>query len=175
MASEFAIATTPRDILAKTPFFTGVLDAHQLSGLSSRLRLTDYAKGVTLIREDDIGSSMFVLADGEVAVTVPSGSGARHVAVLRAPEIFGEMSLLTGARRAATVTTRTPVKAIEIPKVALAPLMTASPGLADRFATTLAKRQRELDNIYRRAGRWNVFISGGEVGSAIRRFFDGSV
>lgn len=175
MATVAVSAATPRDILAKTPFFADALDAPALQALSSRLRLTDYAKGAILIREDAIGSSMFVLADGEVSVTVPGAGKARHVAILRAPDIFGEMSLLTGARRAATVTARTAVKAIEISKAALAPLIAASPELADRFATTLARRQRELDRIYRGAGRWNIFASGeGEVGSLIRRFFDGS-
>jgi signal-transduction protein with cAMP-binding, CBS, and nucleotidyltransferase domain len=175
VASVIGSAATPHDILAKTPFFADTLDASALQALSSRLRLSDYARGAILIREDAVGSSMFVLTEGEVAVTVPGTGKARPVAILQAPDIFGEMSLLTGARRAATVTARTPVRAIEISKAALAPLIAASPQLADRFAATLARRQRELDRIYRGAGRWNIFASGeGEVGSVIRRFFNGS-
>ena len=173
MASATDDIATPLDILASTPFFADVLDADQLQTLSGRLRVADYAKGATLIREDDIGESMFVLASGEVAVTVPGKSGGRQVATLRAPDIFGEMSLMTGARRAATVSARTPVKAIEIPKAALSPLIIASPELAGRFAATLVSRQRELDRLFRGHGRWSVFLTaGGDVGSVIRRVFD---
>ena len=176
MASAMAGVATPRDVLAKTPFFAGVVDVRGLDTLSARLRFTDYAKGATLIREDDLGSSMFVLASGEVAVTVPGKNRGRRVATLAAPDIFGEMSLLTGARRSATVTARTTVKAIEIPKAALAPLISASPELADRFAAMLAKRQRELDRVYRGEARWNLFDFGGQdLGGVIRGFFGGTV
>lgn len=174
MPSTTAGAATPRDVIANTPFFAGVLDVLQLQALCGRLRIADYAKGATLIREDDLGVSMFVLASGEVTVAVPGKSGARHVATLRAPDIFGEMSLLTGARRAATVTAKTPIKAIEIPKTALSPLISASPELAERFAAILAKRQRELDGIYRGAGRWSFFSDGKDIASVIRRVFDGT-
>lgn len=176
MASAHAGVATPRDILATMPFFADVLDARGLETLSGRLRITDYAKGTTLIREDDLGSSMFVLVSGEIVVTVPGRGGGRRVATLEAPNIFGEMSLLTGARRSATVTARTAIKAIEISKAALAPLISASPQLADRFATMLTKRQRELDRIYRGEGRWSLFdIGGKDLGSVIRGFFGGTV
>jgi hypothetical protein len=69
------------------------------------------------------------------------------------------------------VRTKTPVKAIEIPKAALSPLIIASPELADRFAATLVSRQRELDRLFRGHGRWNVLVGGGNVGSVIRGVF----
>lgn len=85
------------------------------------------------------------------------------------------MSLLTGARRATTVTAQTPVKAIEIAKAALAKIITAPPQFADRFTATPARRQHKLDCIYRGARRLNIFASSErEVGSLIRRFFDES-
>jgi CRP-like cAMP-binding protein len=128
----------PRDILAKTPFFADILDRGQLDALAAGLRVAEFAKGATLIREDDLGASMFmfVLASGEASVSVPGKARARRVATLRAGDIFGEMSLLTGARRAATVSATTPVRAVEIPKAALSPLIAASPELADRFAAS---------------------------------------
>jgi CRP-like cAMP-binding protein len=86
------------------------------------------------------------------------------------------MSLLTGSRRAATVTAVTPVTVIEIPKSALAPLIAASPGLADRFAAMLVKRQGELDRIYRDESRRNTAsVDLGDLAGLIRGFFGGTV
>jgi CRP-like cAMP-binding protein len=176
VASAPAGVAALHGILSNTPFFADVLDARGLEVLSGRLCITNHGKGTTLIREDDLGSSMFVLASGEVVVTVPGPAGGRRVANLKAPDIFGEMSLLTGARRSATVTARTPIRTIEIPKSALSPLISASPELADRFARMLAKRQRELDRIYRTQGRWSLFDFGGkDLGGAIRGFFGGTI
>jgi CRP-like cAMP-binding protein len=166
----------PRDILANTPFFADILDKAQLDTLAAGLRISDYKKGARLIREDDLGASMFAVAGGEVAVTVPGAGRGRKVATLRAGDIFGEMSLLTGSRRAATVTAVTPVTVIEIPKSALAPLIAASPGLADRFAAMLVKRQGELDRIYRDESRRNTAsVDLGDLAGLIRGFFGGTV
>jgi CRP-like cAMP-binding protein len=86
------------------------------------------------------------------------------------------MSLLTGARRSETVTARTPIKVIEIPKTALSPLISASPELADRFAAKLAERQHEVDRIYRGEGRWSVYdFAGQDLGGVIRGFFGGTL
>jgi CRP/FNR family transcriptional regulator, cyclic AMP receptor protein len=168
--------TSPRDVLVRTPFFADVLDDLQLDRLSAGLNIVEFARGATLIREDDIGSSMFVMARGEAAVTVPGKVRTRRIATLRAGDIFGEMSLLTGARRAATVTALAPVKIVEIPKSALSPLIAASPELSDRFAVMLKKRQGELDRIYRGDSRWSISgLVGGDVAGVIRGFFAGAV
>jgi CRP-like cAMP-binding protein len=98
---------------------------------------------------------MFVLVTGEADVTVPHSARTTPVAILKAGDIFGEMSLMTGAPRSATVTARTPVAAVEIAKSALAPLIEASPKLADRFAAILKKRKAELDRIYE-GPRWKL-------------------
>jgi CRP-like cAMP-binding protein len=176
VASPSSGAAAPRDVLARTPFFAEVLDSRQLDSLAAGLRLAEFAKGATLIREDNLALSMFVLASGEAAVTVPGKGRARRVAMLRTGDIFGEMSVLTGARRAATVTATTPVIAVEIPKTALSPLIAASPELADRFAAMLKKRQGELDSIYRSDKSWRVSgLAGNDLAGLIRGFFAGAV
>jgi CRP-like cAMP-binding protein len=166
------VTVTPRQVLASTAFFSDVLDAESLDRLAANLRVVSFPKGAVLIREDDVGSSMFVLAAGEADVTVPQGARKVPIAMLKTGDIFGEMSLLTGARRAATVTARSPIAAVEIPKSALSPLMEASPQLADRFAAILKKRQAELDRLY--DGGWklpgNLALAG-----LIRGYFGGGL
>jgi CRP-like cAMP-binding protein len=149
------VSVTPRQILGTTSFFSEVLDSESLDRLAANLRIATFPKGAVLIKEDDAGASMFVLVTGEADVTVPHSARTTPVAMLKAGDIFGEMSLMTGAPRSATVTARTPVAAVEIAKSALAPLIEASPKLADRFAAILKKRKAELDRIYE-GPRWKL-------------------
>ena len=83
---------------------------------------------------------MFVIESGQVAVKVGSA-----VTDLFAGDFLGEMSLLTGAPRNATVTAVEPVAAYEIRKHVLAPVLAGSPTLVERLAETMEKRQ--IDSI----------------------------
>lgn len=159
----------PVDTLRMTPFFAEVLDENELAMLASRAHYVGYAKGATPIEEDGAGHAMFVIVSGEASVTVMGDD--RPIATLAAGDIFGEMSLLTGARRSATVTALTPLETLEISKPALAHVLEHSPSLVDRFVAMLNKRQRELD---RAAGghSWGTLRLGrAELASMIRSFF----
>ncbi len=88
------------DRLAEIDLFAGLDDA-------GRLRLAEacpehlYGAGERMVRQDDAGRSMFVVLDGRVRVTLePSG---QEVAVTSKGGFFGEMSMLTGDPRTATV------------------------------------------------------------------------
>src|SRR5438132_12406886 len=55
-----------------------------------------------LFRQDDPGDEMFVIARGRVRLTITCEGHERELAVLQAGDFFGELSLLSGARRTAT-------------------------------------------------------------------------
>jgi CRP-like cAMP-binding protein len=81
------------------------------------------------------------------------------------------MSLLTGARRSATVTAVGPMEAVEISKQALSNVLEHAPDLVDRFVQMLSRRQAELDHA---AGgnAWGMMRLGrGELAGMIRSFF----
>jgi CRP-like cAMP-binding protein len=81
------------------------------------------------------------------------------------------MSLLTGARRSATVTALEPVEVIEINKQALGHVLENSPTLVARFVEMLLRRQRELDRL---AGgvAWGMLRPGKtELAHMISSFF----
>jgi len=159
----------PRALLKNTPFFAEVLDDAELDLLASHAHFLTYQKGATPVEEDGPGHAMFVVVSGEAAVTVLGEPDP--VATLGPGSIFGEMSLLTGARRAATVTATTRLEVLEISKQALAHVLEHSPSLVERFAVMISRRQGELDRL---AGghAWGMLRLGrGELTSLIRSFF----
>lgn len=159
----------PRDILKTIPFFGEVLDDAEIDMLAARARFVDFREGATPIEEDGPGHAMYVIVSGTALVTVMEEE--QPVATLSHGDIVGEMSLLTGARRSATVTARTLVEAIEISKEALAHVLEHSPGLVDRFAALLDRRQRELDRIAGGSAWGMLRLGKAEMASTIRAFF----
>jgi len=159
----------PRDVLKATPFFAEVLDDAEIDMLTARAHFISFQKGATPIEEDGPGHAMFVIVSGEALVSVRGES--EPVARLGKGDIVGEMSLLTGASRSATVTAGTPLEVIEVSKPALAHVLEHSPGLVERFAALIDRRQRELDRL---AGgsAWGMLRMGkAEMAATIRSFF----
>ena len=97
------------DILAKVPFFADVLDEAQLDALAKSARRVEFDRFSTLMHEGDRDNSLLVIASGTVNVSV--AGRPQTVATLGEGDVVGEMSLLTGAPRSATVTAVRPVVA----------------------------------------------------------------
>jgi CRP-like cAMP-binding protein len=142
------VAVNAREILAAIPFFAEVLTETELDQLADNAYELTAGPGTTIIRENDVGSSMIIITDGMVSVSLGNRKGKRTVATLGKGEFVGEMSLMTGAPRTATVTVESPLTALEIDRSAIQPLLAGNPRLFDRFAEILEKRRRELDKLY---------------------------
>jgi CRP-like cAMP-binding protein len=102
-----------------------------------------FAAGTTIVDEGEPGDSLFVVAEGAVDVSGSSPDGAR-LALDRmvAGDVFGEMSLLTGAPRSASITAATDVAAYEVRREHLEPLLRDRPGAAAALAAIMMERQR---------------------------------
>ena len=159
----------PRDILKSTPFFAEVLTDAELDMLAARARFIAFPAGATPIEEDAPGTSMFVIAKGGVSVSVQNDP--KPIAKLGPGDIVGEMSLLTGARRSATVTALEPVEVLEVNKEALAHVLHHSPTLVGRFVEMLMRRQRELDRIAGGSAWGMMRPHREELETVIRMFF----
>jgi branched-chain amino acid transport system substrate-binding protein len=85
-----------------------------------------------------------------VAITV--GADRREVAVTEAGGYFGEMSLLTGEQRTATVTTREDTTVLEIPSDAFGAYVRNNPTLLEGIAEAATQRRRELDAVRQAPG-----------------------
>lgn len=130
--------------LAKVPMFAG-LPADERAGLAAALRWTPFAAGEVLTRQGAQANWLYVIARGECSVRVEVGGVEREVGKVGAGEFFGEMSLLTGAPRSATVVALTAVECWRLDRAAFQQLLERTPEMAGEVASVLAERQTELD------------------------------
>jgi len=162
------------ELLRSVPFFADVLSPSALETLAKGARPVEFDRGVALIREGDEEGPMYVIVKGSVTVSIRDMNMDRSVATLREGDIVGEMSLMAGIPRAATVTAQSPVKALEIARDDIQPLLAAEPDLFDRFADTLAKRQLQLDDLYG-PGIWPFFgRKRDDLAIIMRTYFQGA-
>jgi len=95
--------------------------------------------GTTLCEEGTPGDAMFIILSGEADIY----KGPQLMAQLGSGEMFGEMALLTGEERSASVIARTPMKLYELDKSNFDGMLTRSPHLASGLSRILARRLRE--------------------------------
>jgi cAMP-dependent protein kinase regulator len=97
--------------------FFGAFPREALEKLLSSTCVYTFQPGVVLVREGEEGRSMFLIEDGTVEVTTTDSSGAAiPLASLGPGDFFGEVSVLTGRPRTATVVAKTVVTVIEVAK-----------------------------------------------------------
>lgn len=105
-----------------------------------------FAAGEPIVREGDPGTSMFVVLSGRAAVTARAGAQETvPVAELTAGDYFGEMSLMTGSRRIATVTATEATRVVELAKEGLRHVLEAHPELVDALGRHLQSRLSQRD------------------------------
>jgi small-conductance mechanosensitive channel/CRP-like cAMP-binding protein len=133
------------ELFNKIDIFEALDDAvvRQLAAASQR-RLFD--GGETLVREGDAGDSLFVIERGSVRVTKSDpeqDDRSVDLAVLDEGAFFGEMSLLTGEPRSATILAREHCGVLQLGKEALASTLEADPRIAEVLSRVLAARRQD--------------------------------
>ena len=130
-----------RDALAQVPLFSGLAPRHvkRLADLTEQQR---YMEGSRVVREGDIGDTFYVILEGEAKVTNRAG---RVVNRLRPGEFFGEISLLDGGPRTASVVAATPVLAIRLFKGSFDKVVTQEPKVASKILAVVARRLRDAE------------------------------
>ena len=127
--------------LANVPLLE-VLSQSELQTLAEHAQLRRFAAGRTILRQGEDGDSMMVVVQGRLKVSIPDEQGGfRDVATIWPGECIGEMSLLTGEPRSATVTAQDAVTLYEVDKAALAPILQANPSQVDHLAAIIQRRR----------------------------------
>ena len=139
-----------REILRSDALFQ-CLDDEQLDALLQRSRLNHFGRGERVIEEGAEGDSMFVLLRGSANVSVAKNGAAIRVGTLHSGDCFGEMSLLTGERRTATVRAVADCYVMEISKPTMAEVIRQAPECLNQLSELLAKRKMETEGIIKDA------------------------
>ncbi len=130
------------ELIGQAPLFTPLTPAER-EALAAAAHYRVFPAGKTIVTEGEAGQSLFLVVGGHLQVNVKRDDAP--IARLATGEHFGEMSLLTGAPRAATVQAITDCTLIEIDKEALLPIVQARPELGDELARVQARRQLEIE------------------------------
>jgi len=139
-----------RAILRDEPLFECLSDA-QIDSLVKEARLNYFGRGERVIHEGAEGDSMFVLLRGAARVWVSKNGSSIPVATLSAGDCFGEMSLLTGESRTATVQAESDCYVLEIGKPVMAEVVRDSPDCLERLSELLARRKLENEGVIKEA------------------------
>jgi small-conductance mechanosensitive channel len=123
------------------------LREEDLDALVPHVRLRVYGRGETVVRQGEEGNSLFIVLRGGLEVRFDG----KKVGELSGGEFFGEMSLLTGEKRRATVVAAEEVRLIEVSKEALAPVISSHPSILTGLSECL-ERRLEQNAAARRAG-----------------------
>lgn len=134
-----------KDLLRATELFKSLTDT-ELDTLAHEVLIHQYGKGEVLLREGDIGDYFFILIEGTCSVIVQSSQGSSiGVASVSAGDVVGEMALLAGAARTATVRANSDVTAARIGKESLSGLLAKRGELLQAFAHYTATRATEIE------------------------------
>jgi CRP-like cAMP-binding protein len=121
-----------------------VLDNAELHALAEHVGRRLYGRGEVLARQGESGDTFFIIRSGRVRIDVDDilSDSLASVTVnhLGPGDFFGEMALLTGAARGATVTAAEATEILVVARQDIAPLLQANPELPERLGAVLARR-----------------------------------
>lgn len=128
------------DHLRRVPLFNDCTD-EELQRIAAISRTVETPAGTVVTELGKPGDSFFFIVDGRVSVQTPVGVGDP----LRPGDFFGEMSLLDGEPRSATVTAMTDLRLLVIDRPQFWKLLNETPDLVRRILTILSRRVRRLE------------------------------
>jgi len=132
----------PLELLKKTAIL-GELKEEEFAHLAGKMRSHTFAIRDVIVNQGERGNSLYLIARGVVRVTRRTDEGSRDLATLVAGDFFGEMALLHGEPRQATIWAVTPCSLFELTREDLEQAMAEHPGV--RAAIEEVDRRRKED------------------------------
>ncbi|HYA86496.1 MAG TPA: mechanosensitive ion channel family protein [Nitrospirota bacterium] len=118
----------------------------ELKNLVNQVRTETYSVGEVPVRQGDQGDSFYIIKSGKVDVVVEKSPGEKAVVATLGPgNFFGEMSLLTGAVRTASIHVKEDAEFIVIDKGSFGTTLVNNPSIAESLSRILSERQAGLD------------------------------
>ncbi|HET7436110.1 MAG TPA: cyclic nucleotide-binding domain-containing protein [Thermoanaerobaculia bacterium] len=159
--------------LGVSPLFD-LLPENIRNEIAKHAEIEVWAAGERVVMQGDPGDSCFIVRSGRLSVHVADGDAETRFAELVAGDLFGEMSLLTGQARWATVRAEEDSELLRVSANAMGVALTQSPDLVARMAETVALRREELleakELLARREAEGR--LTGAYLPSTIRQFME---
>ncbi len=133
-------------VLEKVPLFHS-LNSEERSALAGRLKGAPFIEGEAITRQGADAHWLYIIASGDAEVHVTINGNTKHVATLHPGDFFGEMGMMTGEPRSASVYAKTDVKCYRLGNEDFHDIVHNRPQIADDIAHTLARRRLELEVI----------------------------
>jgi CRP/FNR family cyclic AMP-dependent transcriptional regulator len=131
-------------LLAKAPLFAD-LEPSELLRLGALARRRAYGKGDYIFHQGDAGDALFVLMDGRVKVATISEDGDEMIlATLQPPDVFGELALIDGGPRSASIQTLEPTTALTLTRATLLDLVSRQPQVSEVLLRNLGMLVRRI-------------------------------
>jgi len=136
-----------QDVLGRAPLFVDLPRTH-LADLAADSEVHAYRAGEILMQQGDPGDTLHVVIDGQVKVMVPADSGDVAVVTVLGPgEFLGELSLIDGGLRSATVEAIESVRTVSVSRAAFHGVMNAYPALTERLLLLVVARLRRTTRL----------------------------
>jgi CRP-like cAMP-binding protein len=126
-------------VLAALPLFAQI-SKRQLTKIAELARVTDYDTNAVVMHEGDPGDSLHVVLSGRARVL-----GKPRARILKTGDYFGEMALIDGAPRSATIAAEGELQTMRIPRKPFMRLVEREPSIGVAMLEELAGRVRRLE------------------------------
>ena len=158
--------------LKRVDFFSTFRE-EEIRAVAEALVFTPFARGDVITRQGNVAHWLYILASGEADVAINTPDGRRVVSQLGPGQYFGEMGLMTGEPRTASVIARNDVECYRLDKRAFQSILEARPGIAEEMSHTMAARRSELVEVTQQvsADAAAQRASGAQILERIKRFF----
>jgi small-conductance mechanosensitive channel len=155
--------------LAKVDLF-GSLSEAERAELAEHLVYAPFVKGDTVTRQGAVAHWLYLIVSGHGDVWVDTPSGRTHVSTLTPGNVFGEMGMMTGEPRRATITAHTDLECYRLDKTGFEKVLRSRPDIASEITRVLVQREGELS--WRRdAAQANGRVRHDDILARIRGFF----
>jgi CRP-like cAMP-binding protein len=132
-------------MLNNVPLFEA-LTAEDRQKIAEEAVIQEFGSGEPIVHQNETGDSLYIILSGACDVQLEKiGGGTNKVATIEEGDFFGEMSLLTGEVRKATVKAMEYATVARVDKALFSTFLASNPKVCEKLGTIMAQRQQELD------------------------------
>ena len=144
------------DLLANIPLFEK-LNGEHLSEIAGKIKIRSYKRGETIIRQDDLGSMLYIIMKGHIKIMTLTPEGEELIiAMLSDNDFFGELSLIDGEPHSASAVAMDITQIMTLQRDDFLEAISKSPDMVRNILISLSSRLRRTDILLEDAIRLNL-------------------